>query len=90
MTPAHAPTARACRAGSRTTLVIVARPAGMIIAAPTPIAARQATSASTWLLDAAPSEAAANVASPSTSIRLRPWRSARLPQTSISPPKTRA
>ena len=88
--PPHTPIARARLLGSGNTLSRIERPAGIVIAAPIPIAARQAISTPTEPDSAAPSDPTANVQKPASSIRLRPIRSARLPATSSRPPKPMA
>ena len=60
----------------------------MVMAAPAPISPRQAMSGPTLPEKAAPSEPLPKTASPARKSRLRPYRSATLPATSSSPPKT--
>lgn len=65
--------------------VMIATVEGMISAAPMPMLARAAISIPTEPENAAQVEQAAKATRPERKTRLRPIRSARLPETSISP-----
>ena len=71
-TPDHAPIAAARSFGSTKTLVRIASVAGKISAAPMPISARAAMSASALSTSPARTEVAAKASSPTTSARRRP------------------
>ena len=87
--PAHTPIARRRRRGSGKACVRIASVAGNTIAAPTPIAARHPTRAPGVPANAAPTEVTPKTATPSTSSRRRPKRSAALPMVSNSVANTR-
>jgi hypothetical protein len=86
---AHSPIAFARFTGSGKMLVINDSVVGKMTAAPTPIAARAAISASAEFTCAATAEVTAKSARPALSQPRRPNRSDRLPADSISPAITR-
>jgi hypothetical protein len=86
---AHSPIAFARFTGSVKMLVINDRVVGKMTAAPTPMAARAAISASAELTCAATADVIAKRARPALSQPRRPKRSDRLPADSISPAMTR-
>ena len=85
---AHSPIALARFTGSVKMLVINDRVVGKMTAAPTPIAARAAISASAVFTWDATADVIAKSASPALSQPRRPKRSDRLPIDSISPAMT--
>jgi hypothetical protein len=86
--PAQTPMARSRSAAGKVS-VMIDRVARMIIAAPTPIAARVAISTSGEPAQADATEPATNTSSPRSSTSLRPKRSPSAPVVSSSPAKTR-
>ena len=88
LVPAQKPMARCRCLASRNMSVMIASVDGIISAAPTPMLARAAISTPTDPENADHAEPPANATRPARNVRLRPTRSARLPATSSSPPKT--
>ena len=90
ITPPQAPMARARRAGSRKTSLMIDSDDGIVDAAPAPMTPLHAISSGTEPEKAAPTEPPANTVRPRRKNHLRPIRSARLPFTSNNPAKTMA
>ena len=90
LVPAQKPMARWRSASSRKTSVMMESVDGIMSAAPMPMLARAAISTDTDPENAAHADPQAKAISPAMNVRLRPTWSARLPNTSNKPPKTRA
>ena len=88
LTALHTPIALARSVGSVKTLVMMARVAGKIMAAPMPISARPAMRVLAESTDPAYAEVAPNTTRPAISIRLRPYLSPSPPAARSSPVKT--